>query len=262
MTIIKDRAELPGVQLDVGQPILESREVEASLDVSLGRWVYLKSSKLETVNNSNMSAFIALVRAYRTDGRGNVVRSAERDLMESLDLKARTIEKTVDGLVVRARGDVSFRLPRGAFGDSDGEFESSGYLGRASELEIRRLEESPEPGFRADRIESDSEFGGTRLEGNAQIEFDQVSIRSDRVSLFSETTIWIGIDEGGKIEVKGEPVSLEALEGALKDTGADKTTPVVIEADQRADWDVVSEVFRTVKGVGVARMSVNAIGVD
>lgn len=262
MTIVKDRMELPGVQLDVGQPILESRTVEASLDLSLGRWVYLKSSEFETVNSSNINAFIVLAKAHRVDGRGNVLRPVERNLIESLELKAETIEKSADGRLIRGRGDVSFRLPRESFGNARNELESFGMIGRASQVEIRQLDESREPGFRADRIDSDAELGGMALEGDVVIEFDRVSIRSDRVSLIHEQTIHVRIDPLGEIDLNGAPLKLEELERALQKIGADKTSPVVVQAHQRVDWDVVSEVVQTVKRVGVVRLSVKAIGIE
>ena len=62
------------------------------------------------------------------------------------------------------------------------------------------------------------------------------------------------IAEDGSLSVAGQPVSQEQLGARLTSSGVRKTDPIVLEADQNVEYEIVTKTMTSLKAAGFTRV--------
>jgi biopolymer transport protein ExbD len=64
----------------------------------------------------------------------------------------------------------------------------------------------------------------------------------------------VSVDESDQIQLEGRPVSVEELEGAVRDLSAERKSTLALQADKKASWGTIIKVMDALKLAGVKNL--------
>lgn len=198
ITIVKDRVELLDVHLDVGQPILSSKVVEASVEARLNSWMLLKTVELEDPKPGWSNAFFVIARVARREARPRVAGKSLDEELDLLNAKSDSMERTSDGSLVRLIGNVTLTLSDQTLERPDGTIQSTDQILKAQRVEIRKMDSPMDAGVRAKRMDFDAAAGAIVLTGDVEIAHKDILIKADSAFLFQDRLIAVHVSAAGR----------------------------------------------------------------
>ena len=62
---LTDREKLPGVSLDIGRPLMQTRRIQTQMVIQLGQWMWLRGEQLQDVASGKREHLLILLRVTR-----------------------------------------------------------------------------------------------------------------------------------------------------------------------------------------------------
>ena len=257
ITVVKDRLKLRDIHLDVGQPILSTKVVEAALETRLNGWMLLKTVELDDPKPGWSNAFFVIGKVTRREAHPDVAGKSLEEDIKLLKARSDAMKKTNDGSFVRLIGNVTLTLADQKLERPDGTIRTTDQVLKAQRVEIRKLDAPTTGGVRAQRMDFDAGAGGIQLTGDVEIVHKSVLIKADSVYLFQDRLVLVAVDAVGAIKINGDRIKRESFRRALKEIDVGPKTSVLLNADSETKWSLVVGLMEDLTALGVTRTSLH-----